>query len=68
VALLNHVPPDRPSWRHGSIRWRQEYLLGLAGAPHARLPIDRTIDLLKWSALVVVMVSFALDAISTAAA
>jgi len=68
VALLNHVPPDRPSWRHGSIRWRQEYLLGLAGAPHARLPIDRLVDLLKWGALAVVAVSFALDAISLGAA
>lgn len=40
VAFINHVPVERPSWRHGSIAWRQAYLRTLAGRPHGRLAID----------------------------
>ena len=54
VAFLNHVPRGRPSWRHGSIAWRQEYLRGLVGLPHTNLPIDRHVAWLRWSALVLV--------------
>ncbi|HEB61151.1 MAG TPA: hypothetical protein ENJ06_04935, partial [Phycisphaeraceae bacterium] len=43
VAVLNHIPPARKSWRHGSIRWRQHYLLTLIGKPCNRLRIDRII-------------------------
>lgn len=54
VALLNHVPPTRPSWRHGSIRWRQDYLGRLVGAAHGALAIDRLVFALKWGALAIV--------------
>ncbi|MEM9883913.1 MAG: M48 family metallopeptidase [Planctomycetota bacterium] len=41
VAVLNHVPPTRRSWRHGSIAWRQAYLRTLVGTPLDHAPIDR---------------------------
>ena len=34
---------DRHDWRHGSIRWRQNYLRSLVGQPVDRLAIDRQI-------------------------
>jgi len=51
VALLNHVPPERPSWRHGSIEWRQGYLRGIAGLELRALPIDRLVAALCWASL-----------------
>ncbi|MCG8508707.1 MAG: M48 family metalloprotease, partial [Rhodospirillales bacterium] len=45
VAELNHVPPQRKSWRHGSIAWRQDYLRSLVGKRLDALPIDRT---MRW--------------------
>lgn len=53
VALLNHVPPDRSSWRHGSIAWRQGYLRGIRGMDHSRLPIDRLVSALCWTSAVI---------------
>lgn len=41
VAELSQMRIDKHSWRHGSIRWRQDYLKSLAGTPINRLPIDR---------------------------
>jgi Zn-dependent protease with chaperone function len=41
VADLNHIPPDRFGWRHGSISARQERLAGMVGLPVDQLPIDR---------------------------
>ncbi len=41
VADLNHIPVDKPSWRHGSIAWRQAYLRSLIGQPADALRIDR---------------------------
>lgn len=52
VAELAHVDPRRPSWRHGSIRWRQGNLKELAGLPVDRLPIDRTVRRIKLATLV----------------
>jgi len=57
IAFLNHVPKERSSWRHGSIRWRQDYLRGIAGRPHDRLAIDRLVRALCWIALVIVVLS-----------
>ena len=57
VAFLNHVPRARPSWRHGSIQWRQEYLRTLLGRTHANLPIDRLLAWLRWSALLLVLLA-----------
>lgn len=47
IAQLNAVDPKRPSWRHGSIAWRQRYLLSIVGQPLNRLPIDRNIKHIK---------------------
>jgi STE24 endopeptidase len=55
VSVLNHVPPERPSWRHGSIAWRQSYLRSIAGQPLDRMAIDRTLAVLRWIALAVVV-------------
>ena len=54
VALLNHVPPVRGSWRHGSIAWRQDYLRALVGRAHGALAIDGLMAALRWGALAVV--------------
>ncbi|MEM6458118.1 MAG: M48 family metallopeptidase [Planctomycetota bacterium] len=54
VAVLNHVPPTRRSWRHGSIAWRQDYLRTLVGTPLSRAPIDRLMRRVN-AALVVVL-------------
>ncbi len=45
VGHLNHINPARPSWRHGSLQWRMEYLAGLIGLRADRLPVDRQ---LRW--------------------
>ncbi len=47
VARLNHIGINRRSWRHGSIRWRQEYLSSLIGRRIDNLPIDRQIAAIK---------------------
>lgn len=48
VSKLNHIPPDKPAWRHGSINARNERLALIAGLPIARLPIDRAVRRIKW--------------------
>jgi Zn-dependent protease with chaperone function len=47
ISHLNTVDPTRHSWRHGSIRWRQQYLDSIVGQPVRKLPIDRLIRWLK---------------------
>ncbi len=47
VAEWNGVPPDRPSWRHGSIALRRQRLLNLVGRPVDDLPIDRHVRAIK---------------------
>lgn len=47
VADLNHMPLDRPSWRHGSIGVRLERLARLVGTPEPRFPINRTARVIK---------------------
>ncbi|MBY0309147.1 MAG: M48 family metalloprotease [Phycisphaerales bacterium] len=47
VAVANHLPRDRFTFRHGSIRTRIDRLLALDGVPLARLPIDRSAARLK---------------------
>ena len=51
VAELNHIPPTRRSWRHGSIRWRQQYLRTLVGRRIDSLPIDRLVLGIKLAGL-----------------
>ncbi|MCK4872164.1 MAG: M48 family metalloprotease [Phycisphaerales bacterium] len=60
VATLNHIPPDRRSWRHGSIRWRQRYLRSIVGLRCDKLRIDRQILIFKIIAGVGVLVLVAL--------
>jgi Zn-dependent protease with chaperone function len=55
VSTLNGVDPERRSWRHGSIRWRQENLASLVGRPLRRLPIDRTVRSIKVAVAVVLL-------------
>jgi len=58
VADLNHIRTERHSWRHGSIRWRQDYLRSLVGVSIYRLPIDRQmrwINVLSAAAVVAVV-------------
>lgn len=63
ICELNLVDPERPSWRHGSIAWRQRYLRSIVGAPIGDLPIDRTISRLKWTALTLLIASLLLGAV-----
>ena len=47
VAALNHIAPNRRSWRHGSIAWRRAYLQQLVGQPINRLSIDQLVFKVK---------------------
>ena len=47
IARLNAVATDRPSWRHGSIAWRQAYLASIAGRSARALAIDRQVRWIK---------------------
>lgn len=48
VAVANHIPRARFTFRHGSIATRIERLLALEGVPLNRLPIDAASSRLKW--------------------
>lgn len=54
VARLNHIPPGRFSWRHGSIRSRIDRLNRLGGRRTDDLPIDRVSRVIKFATLVVI--------------
>jgi Zn-dependent protease with chaperone function len=47
VAVLNHIPTTKRSWRHGSIAWRQQYLNTLVGLALDKLSINRTVLIIK---------------------
>jgi STE24 endopeptidase len=47
VARLNHISPERRSFRHGSIAHRQRRLHRLVGVPLDRMPIDSTCRWIK---------------------
>jgi STE24 endopeptidase len=51
VAALNHVPPRRFSFRHGSIASRRNRLARLVGRPVDNLGIDRQVRLIKLASL-----------------
>lgn len=51
VCDLNHIPPNRFSWRHGSIAGRQRRLMRLIGRPARVLPIDRLVWVIKGATL-----------------
>jgi len=56
VADLNHVPPGRFTWRHGSIAGRQRALRALEGHPVDRLLIDRAARRVKLLVLLGIIV------------
>lgn len=47
VAILNGLDPERNTLRHGSIRWRQKYLLRSIGQPIDKLQIDALVRSIK---------------------
>ena len=51
VATINGLDPNRHTWRHGSIRWRQRRLKEIVGQPIQALPIDVQVRLIKASTL-----------------
>lgn len=48
VAVANHLPRSRFTFRHGSIATRIERLLALEGVPLHSLPIDTAARRVKW--------------------
>lgn len=64
VAEGNHQPPARPSWRHGSIAWRQAYLRTLIGRPVLDLPIDRVVRRINIAATAALLTLAATQALS----
>ena len=52
---MRGADPHRRSWRHGSIAWRQAYLLTLIGRPLDALPIDRLIRRTKVAVAVILL-------------
>lgn len=55
VAAFNHIPVHRFSWRHGSIRSRQERLARLSGTPAHAIPVDRLVRGIKLVSLVILL-------------
>lgn len=61
VAELNGVNPAAPSWRHGSIRWRQRNLVQLVSAPILGLPVDRVVRWIKVSGVALLLLCVAIE-------
>jgi len=57
VAFANGIPPNRPSFRHGSIASRRRRLERLAGRPKASLPIDRRMRVMQWLIMAALLVT-----------
>ena len=55
VAVFNGIDPARNTWRHGSIRWRQQHLLRSIGQPVDRLEIDVQVRWIKGVTIVVLL-------------
>ena len=51
VAILNHIPRHKFTWRHGSIASRQRAIESLVGRQVDALPIDRASRRIKLAAL-----------------
>ncbi|MCA9311634.1 MAG: M48 family metalloprotease [Phycisphaerales bacterium] len=47
VGHFNHIPLDRFTWRHGSLRGRQRRLHELAGVAAHQVPVDRLVRRIK---------------------
>ncbi|MHC4414758.1 MAG: M48 family metallopeptidase [Planctomycetota bacterium] len=59
IVRIDAAGTKRPSWRHGSIAWRQAYLETIIGRPVATLPIDRQIRWIKGLAVAVLTLAVA---------
>lgn len=57
VASVAGMPPDRFSYRHGSIASRRHAVRALACLPALRLPIDRVVARLKLATVVLLLVA-----------
>jgi len=51
VSRLNGTPPERFTFRHGTVRGRQAHLASIVGVPLTKLPIDRAVQRLKIATL-----------------
>ncbi len=60
VASLNAIPVTQKSWRHGAIRWRQDYLLTLVGKPVGSPGVHRSIACIKMATVVVIVALIAI--------
>ncbi len=65
VAELNHIPIQRRSFRHGSIRVRQRRLNTLVGRPLNTLPIDRQVRWIKGAIVVALILTAAMVVLET---
>lgn len=65
VADLNGVPPDKFSFRHGSIASRCRKAMSLAGRPLDTLPPDRAARVIKIISVVILTLALALTLLGT---
>lgn len=63
VATVAGMPPDRFSFRHGSIASRRRAVRALACRPALRLPIDRLVARLKLATALLLVVAIGLTAV-----
>lgn len=66
VARLSAMDPERFTWRHGSIRARQERLKGLVGEPSDAAPIDRLAKAVKLGSLVALVLGLVMVGVDLA--
>lgn len=59
VAELNGMSHSRPNWRHGSIAWRVQYILGLGSSFGTRGDIDRLVKWIKAACWILLLASAA---------
>ena len=52
VALLNGMPIDKGSWRHGTIAQRITFLAGLAAQPGAERRFERSTARIRWGLMI----------------
>ncbi len=63
VAELNGVNPAAPSWRHGSIRWRQRNLVQIVSEPILALPIDRKVRRIKAAGIAILLLCVVIEGV-----
>ena len=57
VSRLNGIPPERFTWRHGTVEGRQAHLASIVGLPLDKLPIDRVVSHLKIATVAVAAIA-----------